>query len=317
MDVSTRTVAVAAVGVILACATLPAVLAGSAPTASATASGVGSSNPGASASASGEQFAIQVLDQAPIPAGAQPWTAAPPAVLEVPPQSIAISGLIDLHELFLVDEPASFDQDSPFESYVRAHLPPGSRIIGGNSGFGPDGSSTGLFASLPTSGPNEYLAQLLYETTANAAGGYVLRVDAQVVWVPDRTGTGSIPLPGGAELTGYATLSLANPSSGPVTVELGQADSGRLAAAVDALPLAPRTFCMEDALLFTITFRPLAFTGHPTYTVSEDLCGSTVYVRTGATLLPALNDTGCTLRRLVLGLLPAAAAGTRGALVYC
>jgi hypothetical protein len=315
MDVRKRRIAAIVVGCAMALATLPAVLAGSGQPA--TAARLGSTNPGGSAPASGEQFAIQVLDQAPIPPGAQPWNAAPPAVLDVPPQTIAIGGLIDLHELYLVDEPAVFGQHSPLESYVLGHLPAGSRIIGGNSGFGPAGSSTGFFASLPASGANENLAQLLYETTANTGGGYVLRIDAQVVWVPDRSGADSIPLPGGAELTGYATLSLANPSSGPVTVELGKADSDRLAAAVDALPLAPRSFCMEDALLFTITFRPPSFSLNPTYSVSEDLCGSTVDVSAGATSLPALSDTGCTLRHLVAALLPAAAAGTRGAVENC
>jgi hypothetical protein len=315
MGVRRRRITVAVVAVVMALAVLPAALASSGQPAAATR--IASTTPGPSAPASGEQFAIQVLDSAPIPPSAQEWTAPPPAVLDVPPQSIGVSGLIDLHELYRVDEPAVLGQGNPLESYVVGHLPPGSRITGGNSGFGPEGSSTGFFASLPTSGPNEYLAQLLYETTANTGGGYVLRIDAQVVWVSDRSGADTIPLPVSAELTGYTTISAMNGASGPVSVQLGQADSAWLAAAVNALPLAPQTVCAEGSLLFTVTFQPLSLSLSPTYSVSENLCGSTVEVSAGTTSLPALSDTGCTLRRLVAGLLPAAAAGTRGTVADC
>ena len=177
--------------------------------------------------------------------------------------------------------------------------------------------TSGFSASLATSGPNQYWAQLLYETTAAPGGGYVLRVDAEVVWVPDRSGAEAIPPPAGAELTGYTTLSAANPSSGPVTVELGEAAGARLAAAVNALPLAPESFCAEDSLLFYDQLEPPSFSSSPSYVVSEWACGSTVYVSAGSTHLPSLSDTGCSLRRLVVGLLPAAAAGTRGAVDRC
>ena len=312
---SMRKVSVAAVGVVMALAVLPAALSGSGQPAAATR--VTGATPGAAAPASGEQFAIQVLDSAPIPPGAQEWTAPPPAVLDAPPQTIGVSGLIDLHELYLVDEPAGPALSDPLNSYVRAHLPAGSTETGGNTGSGPAGDDTGFFLSLPTSGPNEFLAQLLYETTETTGGAYVLRIDAQVVWVPDRSGTEAIPPPAGAQLTGFAMLSAANPSSGPVTVHLGEADSARLADAVNALPLAAHTFCMEDSLLFTITFNPPSFSSNPTHVVSEWLCGATVDVSVGAIQLPRLSDAGCALRHLVVSLFPEQAAGTRSAAGNC
>jgi hypothetical protein len=315
MDVRRRRIAVIVVGCALALATLPAVLADSSPAPSVPA--VTSTAPDYTPSAAGEQFAAQVLASAPLPPGAQEWTATPPAVLATPMQSIGVSGLIDIHELYLVDEPASPALSNPLNGYVRAHLPAGSKEMGGGSMFGPSGDATGFFLSLPTSGPSQSLAMLLYATTATSGGQYVLRVDAQVVWVPDRSSSEAIPPPAGAQLTGFATLSAANPSSGPVSVQLGEADSARLAAAVNALPLAPGTFCMEDSLLFTITFQPPPFSSSPSYSVSEDLCGATVYVSVGATHLPALSDTGCSLGHLVAGLLPARAAGTRSAAADC
>jgi hypothetical protein len=314
MDVRRRRIAVIVVGCALALATLPAVLADSSPAPSVPA--VTSTAPDYAPSAAGEQFAAQVLASAPLPPGAQEWTAPPPADLDSV-QTVGISGLIDLHELYLVGEPATSDGSGSLDRYALAHLPPRSSLASGNSGGGPQGMTSGFSVSLPTSGPNEDWAQILYETTNAPAGGYVLRVDAQVVWVPDRSPADAIPAPAGAQVTGYTAISAMNSSTGPVTAQLGEADGARLAAAVNALPLAPGTFCMEDSLLFTITFQPPPFSSSPSYSVSEDLCGATVYVSVGATHLPALSDTGCSLRHLVAGLLPARAAGTRSAAADC
>jgi hypothetical protein len=171
--------------------------------------------------------------------------------------------------------------------------------------------------SLPTSGPNQYLAQLDYQTTEAGGGAYVLRIDALVVWVPDRSGTEMIPPPASAELTGYAGISVMSPSLRPVSVELGKAQSARLAAAVNALPFAPQVACAEDALLYTITFHSLSG-NRPSYAVSGSYCGAAVSVSEGATHLPALlSDASCSLLRLVAGLLPAQAAGTVGAVASC
>ena len=314
MIVQRRRIAAACVAVVMALAALPAVLTGaSAPTA---ATGFAGATPAAAPPASGEQFAIQVLASAPIPPGAQAWTAPPPADLDAV-QTVAISGLIDLHELYLVGEAAAAEGGGSLDRDVLEHLPAGSSLATSNSGSGPQGTTSGFSMSLPLAGPNQYFAQLVYESTAAPGGGYVLRVDAEVVWVPDRSATDVIPPPAGAELTGYTTLSAANASSGPVTVELGEAAGARLAAAVNALPLAPDVMCAEGSLLFTITFQPPAGSPGPTSSVSENLCGPTVYGNVGATRLPALSDAGCSLRRLVAGLLPAQATGTRGSVADC
>ncbi|MGD1035396.1 MAG: hypothetical protein ABR977_13330 [Candidatus Dormibacteria bacterium] len=316
MKVRGRRIAVSGVAVVMALAALPPVLTTAGAPTTATGFAGTTATAAAAPPASGEQFAIQVLDSAPIPPGAQVWTAPAPGDLDAV-TSVAISGLIDLHELYRVGDPATPDRSGALDSYVFAHLPAGSSSAGGDSGNGPQGATSGFFVSLPLSGPHQYWAQLLYETTAAPGGGYVLRIDAEVVWVPDRSGAEAIPPPAGAELTGYTTLSLMNPSSGPVTVELGQAAGARLAAAVNALPLSPETFCAEDALLFTISFQSPALSAGRAYSVSEDLCGSTVYVSAGGTQLPSLSDTACSLRRLVAGLLPVAATGTREAVDHC
>jgi len=311
MDVRVRRVAVSVVAVVTVLAAPPAVLTSSAPPAAPP--GFASAGHPVAAPASADQFAIQVLDSAPVPPGAQPWTAAPPAVLNGW-MSVAVSGLVDLDALYLVNDPGL---TGLLDNWVAEHLPRGATESGYGEFGSPSGDAEGFTVSLPTSGPNEYLAQLEYETTEAGGGAYVLRIDAQVVWVPDRSGSERIPLPAGAELTGYTTLSLANPSSGPVSVQLGEAAGARLAAAVNALPLAPETVCAEGSLLFTITFQPPAFSPNPTYSVSEDSCGSTVSVSESTGQLPALRDSGCSLRRLVASLLPPPAVGTRGSVAYC
>jgi hypothetical protein len=67
---SMRKVSVAAVGVVMALAVLPAALSGSGQPAAATR--ITGATPGAAAPASGEQFAIQVLDSAPLPRARSP-----------------------------------------------------------------------------------------------------------------------------------------------------------------------------------------------------------------------------------------------------
>jgi hypothetical protein len=321
MSVRKRRIATTVFGCAMALATLPAVLAGSGQ--AGVASDFPALAPSYGVSATGSQFAAQVLASAPIPPGAQPWTAAPPAVLDAPMEGVGESPLIDLHELYLVDEPAGANltapspaQSSPLDSYVLAHLPPGSSLQSSGGEGGPGGYAVGFAVSLPTSGPHESLAMLLYATTATTDGKYVLRVDAQVVWVPDRSPADAIPPPASAQLTGYASLSAMNPSSGPVTVQLGEADSGQLAAAVNALPPAPQSMCSENSLLFTIAFTPRSGAGS-TYVVSEWACSSVVDVSVGATELPPLHDAGCVLLSLVQSDLPAQAAGTKSAVAAC
>ena len=305
---SMRKVSVAAVGVVMALAVLPAALSGSGQPAAATR--ITGATPGAAAPASGEQFAIQVLDSAPLPPGAQPWTAAAPAVLDGPMLSVVGSALTDLDALYLVDEPAG----PALTQYVLAHLPAGATVQTSGSSTGPSGDATGFVVSLPTSGANESMAQLLYATTETSEG-YVLRVDAQVVWVPDRSPADAIRAPAGALLTGYTTISDMNSSSGPVTVPLGDADSVELADAINALPLATPGTCMENSLLYTITFYPTSGSGHSE--VQGWLCPKVVDVSSSGAQVTSLNDSGCSVIRLVVSLVPEQAAGTRSAVQYC
>jgi hypothetical protein len=308
-----RRLAVSIVAVIMALAVLPAAMpsSGQNPTGSQVAASTPTPIRGTSATpGSAEQFATQVLSEAPVPPGAQLWMGTAPTPLAEPIQAPADSDLTDLSELFSVDEPAGPPTEA-MDGYVLAHLPTGSSYVGWQSGGARYGAAeaTDFTVALPTTGSNEYLAWLLYATTAAPGGGYVLRIDSQTIWVPNPPAAEVIPRDVTADLTGYTRLSLSNPSSGPVSVQLSEVASSELAAAIDELPPAPQGMCMENALLYTIVFSP---SGDATqsYEVTGWVCGQVVEVTEGGTSLPPLHDTQCALIGLVVSLLPATAVGT-------
>jgi hypothetical protein len=319
MDMRMRRIGVAAVGAVMALAVLPAALAASGQ--SEAGSGLASTTlrtPATGAQpaagdlpASGQQFAAQVLSAAPLPPGAQPWTATPPSVLAQPPLTIGSGDLSDIDALYLVDEAAG----PSMSEYVLTEVGAGATVLTTGSTSGPSGSTVMFEVSMPTAGPNQSSAQLLYATTQLPDGDYLLRIDAQVVWVPGRSPSDAIPEPAGAQLTGYAAISAMNSSTGPVTVQLGEADSLELADAINALPIAAPAMCMENSLLSTITFYPMS--GVSPAHVQEWLCPKLVQVSFGGAQPVLLNDGACSVIRLVAGLLPEQAAGTRGAVQYC
>ena len=126
-------------------------------------------------------FALRVLKEAPIPPGAHPTHKVLCGFLAHPGSSVAIGDLIDLHKLYLVAQ-----SPDVAESYIEAHLPHGSKVTSSGNGFSPQCTEEDVEVSLPTSGNNEYLAQLVYMLSPVGTGSE-LRVDSQTVWVPDRS----------------------------------------------------------------------------------------------------------------------------------
>lgn len=254
-----------------------------------------------------EAFAEEVLAMAPTPPGAAPWTAALPPLLAEPGTSVAIRGLIDLHRVYVVPFQLS-------QSAVIRQLPVGTRVTTSGSGGGPQGFDSSFVATVPTVGPNEYLAQLVY-TMTTVGVRKLLRVDAQVVWVASRSAAETIPTPATAHVTGFNLVSAAGLPTRSVTVQLGAAQSGRLAAVINSLPLGAGVMCMEDPEAYSVTFKPL--NGSPQITVTGEMCGFTVEVSVGGTSRAPLHDGRCSLLRAVSAVLPASAIGTRNAAKDC
>jgi len=255
-----------------------------------------------------DTFARKVLDEAPVP-GRSRTTTSVPSTLQRPMERLGISGLVDFSRIYYTTESPNAMQD-----YVRAHLASGAKISTVATINSSKGAVSGLVVTLPTAGPNEYLAQIVYAYFASGIGS-VLRIDAQTVWESGRTKTETIPQNATVELTGYARLSLANPSSGPSSIRLDQRKSAQLVAALNALPLAPNPGCHEDALLYGITVR--ASGAKQSYEVTGYGCGAPVEMSVDGHRLPALHDKNCVVLTLVKAFAPPKAVGTRRGVAAC
>jgi len=119
-----------------------------------------------------------------------------------------------------------------------------------------------------------------------------------------------------AEVTGFTSTPLDNPSSGPISVQLDTTRANEVAAVLDALPLGPQPSCMEDALLYRIVFRPSPG-ARPNYEADGYACVAAVLVKiTGRSSTPR-RDANCALIDAVRRLLPRKAVGTQRAVVGC
>jgi len=179
-------------------------------------------------------FSLRVLKEATVPPGARSTHKVLCRWLSYPGSSVAISDLTDLHKLYLV--PKSPDE---VESYVEAHLRHGAKVTSSGNGSSPQCTEEDVEVSLPTSGDNEYLAQLVY-TIAPVGTGSELRIDAETVWVPNRPAGEVAPAGRVMEVTGFSKTTAAFGSSGPVTVRVSNSQASTIRKVFNTLPRAPR-----------------------------------------------------------------------------
>ncbi len=249
-------------------------------------------------------FALRVLKEATIPPGAHPTHKVLCGWLSHAASSVAISNLTDLHKLYVVAK-----SPDEVENFVKAHLRHGAKVTSTGNGSSSTCTEEDVEVSLPTSGNNEYLAQLVY-TIAPVGTVSELRTDAQTVWVPNRPVGEVAPAGRVMEVTGFSESSAAEGSSGPVTVRLDNPQAARIRRAFNALPRSPRVMCMEDSVLFEITILSKAGL-RPFFAASGYECGGTVAVTEHEETLPSLYDRNCSLLRVVAKLLPPKAKATR------
>ena len=255
-------------------------------------------------------FALRVLKEATLPPGAHSTRKVLCGLLLQGASSVPSIDLTDLHRLYLAAE-------SPDEvkNYVRAHLAHGGKVTSTGSGSSPQCTEENVEVSLPTSGNNEYSAQLDY-TIAPVGTGSELRVDAETVWLPNRTAGEVAPTGGVMEVTGFSQTSLMRPSSGPVTLSVNGREAASIRKVFNSLPRGPGAFCMEDSLLFEITIRSKAGLP-PFFTAYGYACEEIVDVTERQRALPPLYDRSCSLLRAVAQLLPPTAKSTREMAEQC
>ncbi len=258
------------------------------------------------------QFARQVLAEAVVPPGGAPTTAVraldPRWESGTAPTRPADSGIVDLHELFLYDEPAT-----SVASYVHRHLPPGAQVTG-------VGTLTGLARvvslSLPVAGPHEYLAMLEYTAapTGTTLARSELRVDSLSVWVGTRPADEHVALGGAVVVTGFESVTASTGGRSPVTVTLRGGAADAIVHDFDSLTGAPTVLCMEDAATFELAFRP---PGSQSELVAQSGCTTVLSVARSGEMLPSLSDRGCALLEAVASALPRRAVATRLAAAQC
>ena len=249
-------------------------------------------------------FALRVLKEGTIPPGARPTHKILCGWLLHAASSVAVGDLTDLHKLYLVAK-----SPDEVENYVEAHLRRGAKVTSSGNGSSPQCTDEDVEVSLPTSGNNEYLAQLVY-TLARVGAGSELRIDAETVWVPNRPAGEVAPTGRVMEVTGFSKSSAMEGSSGPVTVRLDSPHAATIRKVFNTLSRAPKVICTEDSLLFQITIRAKA--GLPPFITADGYeCGETVFVTENGKSLPSLYDGNCSILRAVAELLPPKAKSTR------
>lgn len=282
----------------------------------AVAAGVAVASPTSASSSDGtaESFAHRVLGEASIPPGARATDTVVCSLLQGPmdtPGGFSDAHLIDLHRLYLVD-----DSTSAVEGYIRSHLPPGAKMPEAGTSGGPACLANDLTVSLAVSGPNQYLAQLGYDISPDG-DGVELRVDAETVWLPNRSANELAPAKGIIEVTGFSQISPALGSSGPVTVRLPSARAATLRRVINSLPLGPKVSCAENSLLYRIVVRP-ATGSAPSFELDGYACAAQVLVTRNGRSMPPLYDAYCSLLHAIIKVLPAHEAnGTRGSSAGC
>ena len=119
---------------------------------------------------------------------------------------------------------------------------------------------------------------------------------------------GTAPAVTRATVTGYKSGSAALQSSGPVTVVLRGKAAARLGQVLNSLPGGGTMDCMENVLLYNITFSMPS--SHKTIDVAGYACVAAVQVtEDGKTTLR--TDSHCTLLAAARKVLPASAVTTQ------
>ena len=253
-------------------------------------------------------YAQQVLAVAVIPPGARATNTPHSDFLKQPFQSVGTDGLIDIHRIYGIDE-----LPGAVETYITTHLSEGARLMGTGTLGSPGGEAHGIDISIPISGANQNYAELVYEVTSYGDRSSEFRVDAQVIWVPNRSADELAPSAATVEVTGFAQTSRLNEPSGPVTITLTPAQADSLTIVANSLPLAPPPACMENSLLYKVVFRPSTLPSEP-FELDGYECPTTVLVSKNGNDLFPLNDAGCHPLRAVVSVLPQGqAGGTRSA----
>ena len=259
------------------------------------------------ASVSANGYATSLFSKIPLPALAAP-IAKPTTPLQPVSGSLGLAHTANITRYFTL--PSSFD----VEGFAKSHFP-SSQWQGQSSTTDGGYRVSSSFSILPLCRDRHAsYCGVTYTTASLGVGRQELRIDVAVVWLPVHVVY--LPTSGVVTLTGYATISLMNRSSGPVVVTLNTSQVQHLRSAIALLRSAPGGMCMEDSMLYKISVANKA-DGKVVWSASADECpGELVVSRPGASV--ALNGRSCALDGLVSSFFPGREAqGTKSGLKAC
>jgi len=258
-----------------------------------------SSPPAAAAAASPRSRAVAdaaaILASFAVPSGARRLSSAPEGVLKQPPMLPGTPDLVD--DVSWWQAPGT---PQAVLGWERAHLP--RRLVASGSGSATDGLAWDDFSLPPVPGVLNS-RELVVEVTSSG-GQTVVRVDAQVTWLPAKPATERIPSAARVvTITAIPGLDATGRTPAPVTITSAAAVR-RIASLIDGLPVfPPGTYsCPADTgRALRMTFRAVA--SGPALAVATaalDGCGG-VGLTVGGAAQPGLSD-GPSLARQVLAI---------------
>ena len=258
--------------------------------------------------AAGKAYAIQRLDQQPVPPGARIVHHLPTPLAENG-EGPSGEGLRDVAREYLL--PSSVNVDA----FVRAHLRKGEAVNETGSGSAPNAYPTyNIGVTLRCVSRHVTYCGLVYQTTLASDGQQELRMDLQVYWLP--VVIVKMPTNGVVSVTGYGDDSLPRGSSDPFTVALSHSQAVALRLDISKLKDASGGGCMEDVQLLTIS---VASSSSKTvvWHASADECPGVITIVAKSKSIQ-LDDHSCALWQLVRSFFPAGKAdATKGAIGFC
>jgi hypothetical protein len=206
--------------------------------------------PPAGTRAEAHALATELLARLRLPPGARqlPPNSGPPSV--EPSLWAGAAAALDVHRLFeLPGSPAAV------VAFLSAHVPPGLSLSVTGHATVPNGSAGAPVAYTdlayePQSVPaGVYEAQLVLTISADASGGSLVGVDAQVIWYPPRSAAEYIDPARYHALT--VSVTALNPVRTVTKVVTAQADITQLADSLDHSEVEPTTFANCPAIYAT------------------------------------------------------------------
>jgi hypothetical protein len=166
-------------------------------------------------------------------------------------------------------------------------------------------------------GRRRYRVACMALTSLALVFGTTVAAGASSAHLKDRSTPAGLLVPSGQHVTvtGFASVSPANPSSGPISVRISRVQTTQLVSIVNHLPVIKAVGCMEDSLLYKIVFRSSDHS-RSDFVVNAYTCDAVVEIR-GAGRFVTRRDSTCSLVRIVRDDLPAKAHGTKVAGVGC